>query len=90
MAIDPQHIGALAMSFIERLEQKYGEDAKIDGLVFLAAATTATRARSSSTPPTGRATRSRRTSPRAWSRSWTPTFERPAWSCTSPRTPTTS
>lgn len=36
MAIDPQRVGAMAMEFMERLEQKYGEDADLETLVLIA------------------------------------------------------
>ncbi len=44
MPIDPQRIGELAMHFMEQLEQKYGPDATIEALVFLAAVDTPTTA----------------------------------------------
>ncbi len=40
VAIDPQRIGAMATHFMERLEEKYGDEADIEALLFVAAVDT--------------------------------------------------
>jgi hypothetical protein len=37
VAIDPQAIGTMAMRFMERLEDKFGEDANVEVLALIAA-----------------------------------------------------
>ncbi len=37
MPIDRQMVGTLAMEFMERLEQKYGEEASLDGIALIGA-----------------------------------------------------
>jgi len=36
MAIDSQRVGALAMEFIESLEQRFGEDSALESVAFIA------------------------------------------------------
>jgi hypothetical protein len=37
MAIDPQQVGAMALAFMEHLEEQHGETGRLDAIAFIAA-----------------------------------------------------